>query len=51
MRKTHGFNIEQWHVIAFMLMIYDFITIAGSYLFALLLRFDFSFSMIDEEFL
>ena len=48
MRKAHGFNIEKWHVIAFMLMIYDFITIAGSYLFALLLRFDFSFSLIDK---
>lgn len=51
MRKNRGFNIEQWHVIAFMLMIYDFITIAGSYLFALLLRFDFSFSMIDDFYL
>lgn len=51
MRKSHGFNIEQWHVIAFMLMIYDFITIATSYFFALLLRFDFSFNSIEEFYL
>ena len=51
MRKSHGFNIEQWHVIAFMLMIYDFITIAISYFFALLLRFDFSFNSIEEYYL
>ena len=48
---NHGFNSEKWHVVAFMLMIYDFITIAGSYIFALLLRFDFLFSMIDKFYL
>ena len=51
MRKNRGFNIEQWHIIAFMLMIYDFISIVVSYMFALLLRFDFSFSMIDDFYL
>ena len=49
--RNHGFNIEKWNVVAFMLMIYDFITIAGSYMFALLLRFDFLFSMIDKFYL
>ena len=51
MRKNRVFNIEQWHIIAFMLMIYDFISIVVSYMFALLLRFDFSFSMIDDFYL
>ena len=51
MRKSHAFNIEHWQLIAFFIMIYDFITIAFSYLFGLLLRFDFKFSEIKEAYL
>lgn len=51
MRKTHAFNLEHWQIISFFIMIYDLITIAISYLFGLLLRFDFRFTLIPESYL
>lgn len=44
-------HLEHWQVIALYLMIYDGIAIAFSYFFGLLLRFDFSFSKIETQYL
>jgi len=44
-------KIRHWHMIAGFLMLYDILAVNGAYLFALLLRFDFRFSMIPDEFL
>lgn len=51
MRKTRLFNVEHWQIIAIFIMIYDFITISFSYLFGLLLRFDFHFTEIPPAYL
>lgn len=51
MRKSHAFNIEHWKIIAIFIVIYDFITISFSYLFGLLLRFDFKFTEIPISYL
>ncbi len=44
-------KIQHWHIIAGFLMIYDIIAINLSHLLALLLRYDFRYSMIPEEFI
>ena len=51
MSKTRAFYIEHWQVIALILMIYDFVTIAFSYFFGLWLRFDFRFQSIPQAYL
>ncbi len=51
MSKTRSFYIEHWQVIALILMLYDFVTIAFSYFFGLWLRFDFRFSGIPVAYL
>ena len=51
MSKTRAFYIEHWQVVAFILMLYDFVTIAFSYFLGLWLRFDFRFSTIPENYL
>ncbi|MCR4633448.1 MAG: polysaccharide biosynthesis protein [Erysipelotrichaceae bacterium] len=51
MSKTRAFYIEHWQVIAFILMMYDFVTIAFSYFFGLWLRFDFRFQSIPIAYL
>ena len=51
MSKTRVFYIEHWQVIAFILMVYDFVTIAFSYFFGLWLRFDFRFQSIPTAYL
>ncbi|MBQ6560436.1 MAG: polysaccharide biosynthesis protein [Erysipelotrichaceae bacterium] len=51
MSKTRAFYVEHWKVIAFFLIIYDFVTIAFSYFFGLWLRFDFHFLLIPEKYL
>ena len=51
MSKTRAFYIEHWKVIAFTIMLYDFVTIAFSYFFGLWLRFDFRFLSIPEVYL
>ena len=43
--------MEHWQIISLFIMIYDFITIAVSYLFGLLLRFDFNFTAIPQSYL
>ena len=44
------FHMEHWQFISLCLTVYDAVAIAFSYLFALLLRFDFQFSQIPEEY-
>ncbi|MBQ6334407.1 MAG: polysaccharide biosynthesis protein [Erysipelotrichaceae bacterium] len=51
MSRSRAFYIEHWKVIAFILMLYDFVTIAFSYFFGLWLRFDFRFSRIPIAYL
>jgi FlaA1/EpsC-like NDP-sugar epimerase len=51
MSKTRAFYIEHWKVIAFLMMVYDFVTIAFSYFFGLWLRFDFRFTNIPLRYL
>ena len=51
MEKKHTFNMEHWQIISLFIMIYDFITIGVSYLFGLLLRFDFNFTAIPKSYL
>lgn len=42
--------MEHWQFISLCLIVYDAAAIAFSYLFALLLRFDFQFSQIPKEY-
>ena len=44
-------RIEHWEVVTGILMAYDFMTICFSYLLALLVRFDFKFSLIESQYL
>ncbi len=45
-----SFKIEHWMKIAFVVGIYDVVAVSASYILALLLRFDFRFSMIKPEY-
>ena len=50
--KEKGFfHIQHWQMITIYLIIYDLVTIAGSYFFALWLRFDCRYSQIEPEYL
>ncbi|MBR5047048.1 MAG: polysaccharide biosynthesis protein, partial [Eubacterium sp.] len=50
--KTGGiFHFHHWHIITLYLVIYDVVTIGGSYFFALWLRFDCSYSLIAPEYI
>ena len=51
MRKAHGFYIEHWMVISFLLMVYDAVSIAFSYFFGLWLRYDFKFDTISPYYI
>ena len=51
MRRSRAFYIEHWKVVAFVLMLYDFVTIVFSYFCGLWLRFDFRFTQIPEVYL
>ena len=44
-------RIEHWEVVTGILMVYDFMAICFSYLLALLVRFDFKFSLIESQYL
>ncbi len=50
-KKRGFFPIQHWHLITIYLIIYDLVTIAGSYFFALWLRFDCRYSLIIPEYL
>ena len=45
------FKIEHWKIISLLMMCYDAVTIAASYFFALLIRFDFAYSRIPQTYL
>lgn len=49
--KSKKIHIENWHVTAFFLLIYDLAAAVGAYFLALWLRFDCLFSKIPQEFL
>ena len=51
MKKRKTLKVEQWQVISVLLMLYDIITIAFSYFFALWIRFDFKFDSIEPNYL
>lgn len=51
MNKKHAFSLEKWKLVAILMMIFDFITIAFSYFFGLWVRFDFIFTSIPEKYL
>ena len=44
-------NFKHWQVMALLLMAYDAITSVASYFLALMIRFDFRYSWIDEQYL
>ncbi len=43
--------IKHWQIIAFLVVIYDFVVVNGAYFFALWLRFDCAFSQIPKVYL
>ncbi len=45
------FRLEHWKKIAIVIAVYDFIAVSVSYFLALLIRFDFRYSMIDTIYL
>ena len=50
-RENKKFHMEHWMVIAGVLNVYDALAVSLSYFLALLLRFDFSYSSIPEQYL
>ena len=44
-------EIKHWQIVNILLVLYDIFTISASYILALLLRFDFSYSKIDKPYL
>ncbi len=42
------FRLEHWEKIAFIIAVYDLIAVSAAYILALLIRFDFRYSLIDE---
>lgn len=51
MKGSKRHKIEHWHIISALLICYDIAVIAGSYFFALLLRFDFHYGSIPKQYL
>lgn len=49
--KKRNKKIMHWHLVSFYLAIYDFLAVTAAYLFALLVRFDFSFTRIPIVYL
>ena len=45
------FHLKHWQIIAICLIVYDIIAVNLAYFCALMLRFDFRYSMIDERYL
>lgn len=50
-KKREGFQLEHWHIIAGLLMVYDALAQAFSYFIALWLRFDLRYTTIDYPYL
>lgn len=52
MKQKHcGWRLEHWHIMAFCLLVCDFLTIHLSYFFALWIRFDCVYSAIPVQYL
>ncbi len=51
MKGSKKFKIEHWHIISALMIVYDIISVAASYFFALLLRFDFQYGSIPKNYL
>ena len=49
--KSKSFRLEHWQKIAIVIAVYDLIVVTASYFLALMIRFDFRYSMIDEVYL
>ena len=49
-RKKSGFHLQHWQIIGALLAIYDAVAVNFSYFFALLLRFDFQYSVIPKNY-
>lgn len=50
-KRHRKFVFKHWHKIALILGVYDAIAVNASYFFALLLRFDFRYSHIEQKYL
>lgn len=44
-------RFQKWQIVSVFLILFDIISIAAAYFFALLVRFDFSYSKIDGVYL
>ena len=49
--KKKTFRLEHWKKIAIVIGIYDLVAVSISYFLALLIRFDFRYSLIEEAYL
>ena len=45
-KNSRTLHLEHWQIVSIYLVIYDFIAVTAAYFLALLIRFDFSFSLI-----
>lgn len=50
-RKRKCFDLEHWHIVAFLLFVYDVVAVNGAYFLSLWLRFDCWYSEIPNEYL
>lgn len=48
--NNRKFRLQHWHQVMLFLVAYDMVAVSAAYLFGLLLRFDFRFSMIDAAY-
>ena len=50
-KEKKNTRLEHWKKIAIVIALYDIVAVSISYILALLIRFDFRYSMIDEIYL
>ena len=50
-KKQHKKRIEHWQAISLVLVFYDFLAVCGAYFLGLLVRFDFKYSWIPQEYI
>ena len=51
MAKIGKRQIEHWHIIALVLIIYDYVAVCAAYFLALWLRFDGKYSAIPQQYI
>ena len=51
LKKKGKLHVEQWHILAGFLAVYDLIAVSAAYLLSLWIRFDGSFTTMPEEYL